>query len=363
MYRPATTLPDAQTTGSLARERQRPSRGLTVSSHETDHSRRRGSALLVLALAATGLAHGAAPPPKQTAPAASSLGVLRDSLIEAERAFSRAAGERGIQASFLEFLADDAVIFRPGPVNGKVWLRDHPPDPGLLQWAPAHVEIASAGDLGLSTGPWSYAPAGGGEAVAFGQFASVWRRGPDGRWNVVLDHGISHPRTNDAKGNDVARPQRPEAAGPGGELETLLAADRAFDAKLTGASAAAAYRSAATHTEIRLLRSDREPALGRDAAALAVGGDEKLLWEATFAQVSGSGDLGYTHGTARPASDPTAAPRYYARVWRREGTSAWQIILDIAPNPPTQPRPPTPPTPAVAPAPPAGSPTSTPPQS
>src|SRR4051812_3029105 len=43
-------------------------------------------------------------------------------LVDAERNFSQAGQEKGTRAAFLEFLADDAIVFRPGPVNGKeVW--------------------------------------------------------------------------------------------------------------------------------------------------------------------------------------------------------------------------------------------------
>jgi ketosteroid isomerase-like protein len=264
-----------------------------------------------------------------------------ESLIEAERAFSRFAGERGIQAAFLEFLADDGILFRPGPVNGKTWLREHPPDPGRLWWEPAHVELASAGDLGLSTGPWSYTRAGGDQPVAFGQFASVWRRSPCGRWEVVLDHGISHPQGSASGASASAQvegristPVRDAATGDVGNSESLLAADRSFDAVLSAAGAAIAYGSAAVHPAIRLLRSGKEPVVGREAAARAVLTDEHLTWDTATAHVSRSRDLGYTHGSARPASGPGEATRYYARVWRRAGDGPWRIVLDVAPDAP-----------------------------
>ena len=41
----------------------------------------------------------------------------RLAIVEAERAFARAAATKGTRDAFLEFLADDGIIFQPGPVN------------------------------------------------------------------------------------------------------------------------------------------------------------------------------------------------------------------------------------------------------
>src|SRR5436305_565275 len=76
-----------------------------------------------------------------------------DSLVAAEKAFAKDAAEKGPHDSFLDFLADDGVMFTPDPVNGKEWLRGHPAQPGLLSWFPVYSEVSLAGDLGYNTGP------------------------------------------------------------------------------------------------------------------------------------------------------------------------------------------------------------------
>lgn len=43
----------------------------------------------------------------------------RRTLAENERAFARMAAEKGKRTAFLAFVADDAILFRPTPVNGK----------------------------------------------------------------------------------------------------------------------------------------------------------------------------------------------------------------------------------------------------
>ncbi|HEY6045474.1 MAG TPA: hypothetical protein VIU65_02660, partial [Pyrinomonadaceae bacterium] len=46
-----------------------------------------------------------------------------NALVDNERAFSRMSEEKGTRESFTEFIADDGVLFRPGPVTGKKWMQ------------------------------------------------------------------------------------------------------------------------------------------------------------------------------------------------------------------------------------------------
>src|SRR2546428_10937122 len=75
-------------------------------------------------------------------------------LVEAERAFAATSVAKGPRAAFLEFLDEDSVLFRPGPEPGKKWIEEHPAPPTLLPWEPAFADVAQAGDLGYTTGPW-----------------------------------------------------------------------------------------------------------------------------------------------------------------------------------------------------------------
>src|SRR5260221_5795948 len=80
------------------------------------------------------------------------------SLVEAERAFAEASLSKGTRAAFLEFLAEDSILFRPGPVPGKQWIEEHPAPTTLLTWAPTFVDVAQSGNLGYTTGPWEIHP-------------------------------------------------------------------------------------------------------------------------------------------------------------------------------------------------------------
>ena len=68
------------------------------------------------------------------------------SMVETERAFSRASAEKGIRESFAEFIATDGILFRPGPVLGKKWMQEHPLPASatrpLLTWRPIFAAIS-----------------------------------------------------------------------------------------------------------------------------------------------------------------------------------------------------------------------------
>lgn len=68
-------------------------------------------------------------------------------MVDAERKFYETGQEKGTRAAFLTFLADDGIVFRPGPVNGKdVWSKR--PETGLdLIWEPVFAAVARSGDL------------------------------------------------------------------------------------------------------------------------------------------------------------------------------------------------------------------------
>src|SRR4029079_2751836 len=117
-----------------------------------------------------------------------------DSLVEAERNFSKASVAKGMREAFIMNLADEGTLFRPHAVAGKKWMTEQPPRPGLLEWRPIYADVASSGDMGYTTGPWEFRQKGPDDKeVAHGNFVTVWKKQADGGWKVVVDLGISNP--------------------------------------------------------------------------------------------------------------------------------------------------------------------------
>ena len=117
-------------------------------------------------------------------------------LRQAELDFAKAFADRNV-ARFASFVADDASFTAAGKVReGKAAIVEHwtqmMQNPDLtLTWSPDVAEASKAGDLGYTSGPYeiSLKRRDGTIAQERGRFASIWRRGPDGKYQIIFDIG------------------------------------------------------------------------------------------------------------------------------------------------------------------------------
>jgi ketosteroid isomerase-like protein len=264
------------------------------------------------------------------------------SLVEAERAFAKTSVEKGVRESFLMFFADDGINFQPGPVVTKqAFLKQPAPPlrpPVTLNWAPVFGDVAAAGDLGFTTGPFQFSDDEHKQPPRFGFYFSVWKKQPDGIWKVVIDAGVSTP-TLGVPLNSAFRPadrvrsaKRVEMTSIEAGRASLVEADRRLLEAAKSEGLGTAMSENATD-DSRVHRSGRLPIIGKQSIRSYF--SEKpyaILWEPIRADVSTSGDLGYTHGTYEMKNDLSQAQPaekgYYVRVWVRSGESKWGMALD-----------------------------------
>src|SRR4030081_2255218 len=69
-------------------------------------------------------------------------------VVESEQNFARTGVERGIRESFLQFFADDSIIFAPEPKNGKKFYTNYEERGQKLIWQPIFATVASSSELG-----------------------------------------------------------------------------------------------------------------------------------------------------------------------------------------------------------------------
>jgi ketosteroid isomerase-like protein len=262
-------------------------------------------------------------------------------MVETEQAFSKTAEVKSTRDAFMEFIAEDGLLFRPLAVNGKKWMNEHPVPPSdkhpLLAWQPAFAKMSEAGDLGFTTGPWEFkndikdkTPSG------YGHFVTLWKKQADGSWKFVVDLGISHPQSGGelkiwqvegssdkkiVKSVDVAKSKK-----------LLLEWDHSFSNETAKRGLSAAFQSYAAG-DVRLYLPQKLPFLGRTAAVEALTPIKGLVtYRAIAGDVSRSGDLGYTHGTydRSTADDPQKVDELgnYLRIWQKVG-GVWRIALEV----------------------------------
>ncbi|MEY2557869.1 MAG: hypothetical protein QOE34_1294 [Verrucomicrobiota bacterium] len=252
-------------------------------------------------------------------------------MVESERKFYQAGQEKGTRAAFLAFLADDAVIFRPGPANGKeVW--EKRAETGLdLIWEPTLAVIARSGDFGYDTGPAKWRASKKDEKfLGYGQFVSIWRKQKDGSWKVALDLGIENPEP-------TGKPEPlhtfvPDAGAPARtdtetRRKTLPEAQRKFAESAKANSADAAWAVAAE--DIRIYRDGSFPAVGKNAArTLLAAGAGKMSFEPMGGDMSSSADLAYTYGRYSVSRDGSAESGHFFQIWQTDDAGSWKLVLD-----------------------------------
>ncbi|HLA12071.1 MAG TPA: nuclear transport factor 2 family protein, partial [Pyrinomonadaceae bacterium] len=257
-----------------------------------------------------------------------------ESMVETEKSFAKASFDHGTRESFLSFIAEDGVLFRPTAVKGKQWLLANPgpsgPKRSLLAWRPVFADISVAGDLGYTTGPWEFKTDINDEKpVAFGQFITVWRKQPNGAWKFVIDLGISHPQSTapafqfQSEANVQPDSKKTEVSS---ERETLLVRERELLDSVGSSGAGKAFQKFGAKS-VRLFRENHTPFIGLEAASHALEQVGKnWAWETAFTAVSNSGDFGYSYGTY---SLNMIEKGNYLRIWRRQNES-WKVVVDVA---------------------------------
>ncbi|MCM3871162.1 MAG: nuclear transport factor 2 family protein [Pyrinomonadaceae bacterium] len=268
-------------------------------------------------------------------------------LVETERSFARTAAERGIREAFLAYIAEDGLLFRPGAVNGKKWMNEHPVPPSqkrpLLSWQPAFADVAQAGDLGYTFGPWEFKQDSADEkAAGYGHFVTVWKKQSDRSWKFAVDLGISHAAPTDPKidwqppASSRIKPWKDQGKT---DLDVarsdLLNRDRELLKALAAQGLMKAYASFSA-TDLRLFRESSYPFEGLAASSKAlvaqISDDQQLAWEPLSADLSRSEDLGYTHGTyslsSKQQPEKIIERGSYVRIWKKQN-GVWKVVLDV----------------------------------
>jgi hypothetical protein len=124
-----------------------------------------------------------APPPEQQ-------------LLELERQLSRTAQESGLGGALASVIdPSEGMVIRPGVTYSTA---DEiarglaaPAGAGPMYWQPDRVEVASSGDMGMTSGRYVQVMSGS-EAVQ-GRYVVVWRRDSSGDWKALTETRVPDP--------------------------------------------------------------------------------------------------------------------------------------------------------------------------
>jgi ketosteroid isomerase-like protein len=251
-------------------------------------------------------------------------------MVDAERKFYETGQEKGTRAAFLAFLADDGIVFRPGPLNGKaVW--EKRPESGFdLVWEPTFAAMSRSADFGYDTGPAKWRANKTEEKfTGHGQFISIWKKQSDGAWKVALDCGIENPEPTGKP--ETLRTIAPVASKEPVNVDTAekgrLETQQKFTQSARTDSALATLKFAAP--EIRIYRAGHFPSIGKEAARPLLDATAgRVTFEMLGADMSRSADLSYTYGKYSSVRRKGTEEGHYFHIWQTDDSGAWKLVLD-----------------------------------
>lgn len=250
------------------------------------------------------------------------------SLIDAELGYNKLAQEKDFAAASVQVFADDGVVFAPEPTNGKkFWSKQ--PEPPLLTWRPIFATIARSGDLGYTTGPWELRKTkDAAKPEAFGHYNTIWRKGADGVWKVVVDVGVEHPQPSEPVGEvETFVPEFP-IARPESVRERFRETENSFTELLAKDAGAAVLAEAGDG--IRVYRRGQIPAVGKTAAQLMLSSDHGIEKRTRAGGgVSRSTDLAYSYGEYTNERTNVTERGSYFSIWQLDLNSEWRLVLDL----------------------------------
>ncbi len=126
---------------------------------------------------------------------------LKAELLRVDNGWSQLSQKKGYYHTRVDYAADSSIEFEEHvmPIIGKAAFIDysakHPDSNFCLGWKPLRAEVAASGDLGYTFGAFAYYTKTlfGKDTIFYGNYVTVWRRQPDGKWKFVVDGGTDTP--------------------------------------------------------------------------------------------------------------------------------------------------------------------------
>lgn len=252
---------------------------------------------------------------------ASAQNSMLEKLVNTEKAFAAAAANTSVRQAFIEYCAEDGIVFQPVAVNAREFWQLRSESPALLAWTPAWADISNDGVLGYTTGDWDYRPAGKDDTpVTFGQYITIWKLQTNGEFRAVLDIGITHqkPDVVSNQWNSPAEKQSvPFDASNIAEPELGLYSLEQYESSLA--------------QDARLYRNSKLPFIGKQAALKEIESGQADIMQGKIidAGFDRSGNLCYGYGVLELLkTDGSAEKGNLMRIWKRQNDN-WQIVLEV----------------------------------
>lgn len=246
-------------------------------------------------------------------------------VIKAEKKFAATSAAKGMKTAFLENAADDGIVFTNKPTNAKNLWQTIPESDSLLMWKPSLAGISSGGEIGFTTGPFTFSPTKNDPPTSFGEYATIWKKQADGNWKFVLDIGIHHEKSTFGQSSEINK--RKFAEKTTNKSTVWKETELNFLDFLSSEGIAASYKKYAS-PQIRLLREKYEAFNGK-TSALNFLSEPKINLELKSIGGENLSDFAYVYGEYELTLQANSTEKgFYLQIWRLE-PEGWRIALDL----------------------------------
>ncbi|MCY4265828.1 MAG: nuclear transport factor 2 family protein [Gammaproteobacteria bacterium] len=268
-------------------------------------------------------------------------------LAAADQRYADRAIAVGRNQAFLEFLGEDSVIFRDGPLDALAYYSSPDFSGRDLTWEAHYIDVSRAGDLGLSAGPLTIVdPDREQGSDLFGHLISVWVK-QDGQWKLAADMAVFIPgflslEVEPAFADTLPVFQETLDSGLIGievsTMQRLIEADKNYGRSINirgGERALLRYGM----ENIRVYLPGMGPAIGADVASSVYGAFLDGLLETLTplnlnhmgSYLSESGEMGFTYGimATNPEEVQQGFNTNYLRLWRLSDSNEWRIAVEV----------------------------------
>ena len=119
-----------------------------------------------------------------------------EEIIQTDKAMSDMAAKEGFHKTLLFYAADSVIKPNEGvlPIIGRAALQNawaNTKDDSSITLQPFKAEASQSGDIGYTFGNWKYQAK---DTIMYGNYCTIWKKQPDGKWKFVFDGGNSTPK-------------------------------------------------------------------------------------------------------------------------------------------------------------------------
>ncbi|MCB0279079.1 MAG: hypothetical protein KDD94_06245 [Calditrichaeota bacterium] len=253
-------------------------------------------------------------------------------MVETERRFGRRCAEIGQHQATYEAMADNGILFREDPVNGKQNISSTKAPPLILKFDPEFADMSLAGDMGFTSGPWEFQSALPlKEPIQYGYYATIWQKQANGEFKVAIAHAIGIGKAMPNGYTYQLKPSdEPTDLGkvyPRGER--LLDVDNQFRSKWVAKNDPDLYVGYFSEGFI-FYRHNSFPLRLRSDVLRDISNLKRLDWKVIGSDQSKSNDFGYSYGSySQEMKTGESENGYYIRYWKRNNIGEWRVFADM----------------------------------